>query len=464
VIDLLWEPLHHPFMRAGLAAAVLAGMTCGLLGVYVVLRRVAYIGHAFTHSMLPGLVLAQRQGVSLFGGALLANMLTALGIGWLSRREDVHEDTAIGVLSTAMFAGGLVLMAQARSYRDLTGLLFGQILGVTPPDLIWMGVSAGIVAAALFLFHKEWMLATLDPGHARIIGVPVEGLRLGFLFLLVLGVGTAAQAVGAVMTGALLVAPAAAARLLTRRLPRMMAVSAGIAAGAGVGGLYVSYYFSVPSGAAIVLLCAAIFGVVRVWVSLREAWTVAAPFRRSLTAALALNTAVVLVEAVGGWQANSLTLLLDVAHNMTDEVGLFLLTLAYVRPGNPRAGLRRAATVFNAGGVGTVILLLIWAAWRRLGHPVEVHGGLTLFCGLLAAAGNAGVAWFLKDPAREDVHVRWAHLHNVGDAALSLVPVLAGFLVLFTGRSGADALLALLAALFVAAAAVKAWAFPSAGH
>ncbi len=266
----LLEPFQYPFMRTGLAAATLAGITCGLLGSYVVLRRVAFIGHAMTHGTLPGLALAQRLGFSLFGGAILANLATAFGIGWMSRREDVHEDTAIGVFSSAMFALGILIMARTKSYRDLTGLLFGQVLGVTGGDLVWMAAAALVVAAALVLFHKEWMLATLDPGHARIIGLPMGFLKVGFLVLLVLGVSTAVQTVGAVLTGALLVAPAAAARLVTRRLPGMMALSTLIAAACGAGGLYLSYFVGLPSGAAIVLLCAAAYAAVHLGVSWKE--------------------------------------------------------------------------------------------------------------------------------------------------------------------------------------------------
>lgn len=259
----LAEPLHYSFMRTGLAAAVLTGITCGTLGVYVVLRRVAYIGHALTHASLPGLALAYLFGRSPFGGALAADAATAAGIGWIARGDAVNEDTAIGVISNTMFALGLLVMAGAKTYRDLAGMLFGQILGVTPADLAWMAAAAAVVLISLALLHKEWALATLDPGHARMIGLPVEALRTGFLVLLALAVATAVQAVGAVLTGALLIAPPAAARLLTRRLPGMMALSALIAAGCGAGGLYLSYYFSIPSGAAIVLLSAAAFAAAR---------------------------------------------------------------------------------------------------------------------------------------------------------------------------------------------------------
>lgn len=452
----LLEPFQYTFMRTGLGAAMLAGVICGLLGVYVVLRRVAYIGHALTHSALPGLALAHREGFSLFAGAMAANLVAALGITWMSRREDVHEDTAIGVFSSAMFAAGLVVMAGTKSYRDLSGLLFGQVLGVTPTDLAWMAAAAVLVAGTLALFHKEWMLAVLDPGHARLIGLPLGALRLGFLALLVLGVGAAVQTVGAVLTGALLVAPAATARLVARRLPAMMILSAVIGAACGGGGLMLSYYTDLPSGAAIALLCAAVYGTARIGADLAESWGEAPPFRRALACALGLNTLVILVEAVGGWRANSLTLFLDLSHNLADETGLLLLYLAHRGPGEPSAGLRRAATVFNTGGLLTILVLLAGAAAGRLSHPGAVDGALTLACGLAAVGGNAAVAWVLRSAARADPAVRLAHVHNVGDAFLSLVPVVSGAAVLATGRSGADSLLALVAALVLSVPAVRA--------
>lgn len=456
MIQLLLEPFHYPFMRTGLAAAVLTGGICGLLGVYVVLRRISYIGHALTHSALPGLAWASRQGFSLFGGALISNFATALGIAWMSRRKDVHEDTAIGVFSTAMFAAGLLVMAGTKSYRDLSGMLFGQVLGVTPMDAVWMALVAFVVGGALLLFHKEWMLATLDPGHAEMIGLPVGALRLGFLMLLVLGVGVAVQTVGAVLTGALLVAPAAAARLLSRRLPQMMMLSSALGAACGAGGLWLSYYTALPSGAAIVLLCAAVYAVVHVGVGVVEFWETASPLRRALGGALVLNTLVIVVEAVGGWHARSLTLGLDVAHNLADEIGLLLLFMAHARAGEPASGLRRAGMVFHTAGLLSVLFLLAGGAVARLAHPVAVDGWITLVCGLLAVAGNGGVAWCLKAPARKDPALKLAHVHNVADALLSLVPTAAGALVLATGRSGADTLLALIGALVLIPASARA--------
>jgi manganese/iron transport system permease protein len=252
-------------MQTGLLTAVLVGVTCATLGVYVVLRRMAFIGDALAHTVLPGLVVAYLRGWNLFGGAILAGLLTALGIGWLSRREEVREDTAIGILFTGMFALGILLMSTARSFRDLSHILFGNILGVTTADLWVIAVVAGLVVTTLLLFHKELELTSFDPMHAQVIGLQADTLRYGLLALLALAVVAGIQAVGVVLTSALLVTPAATASLLTNRLPRMMVVATLIAVASAVAGLYASYYFQVSSGAAIVLACTFCFAAAWLW-------------------------------------------------------------------------------------------------------------------------------------------------------------------------------------------------------
>jgi manganese/iron transport system permease protein len=248
-------------MRSGLLAAMLVGLTCATLGVYVVLRHMAFIGDALAHTVLPGLVVAYLNRWNLFGGAIVAGLLTALGIGWLSRRQEVREDAAIGILFTGMFALGILLISTVRSFRDLSHILFGDILGVTATDLALIAAVAALVLGVLALFHKELELTSFDPLHAEVIGLRADLVRYALLILLALTVVVGIQAVGVVLTNALLITPAAAAALLTKRLPRMMALAALMAMVSGLVGLYASYYFSVSSGAAIVLACTACFGL-----------------------------------------------------------------------------------------------------------------------------------------------------------------------------------------------------------
>ncbi|MEJ7818791.1 MAG: metal ABC transporter permease [Rubrobacteraceae bacterium] len=273
----LIEPLQYPFMQSGLLAAVLVGVTCAVLGVYVVLRSMAFIGDALAHTILPGLVTAYLLGLNLLLGAVVAGVATAFGIGWLSRRDSLREDTAIGITFTGMFALGILLMSTVNSFRDFTHILFGNILGITPADLALISGLALLVLVVLFVFHKELELTSFDPTHARVMGLQADRVRYGLLVLLSLTVVAGIQAVGVVLISALLITPAAAASLLTRSLPRMMLISAAIAVFSGVTGLYASYFFDVASGAAIVLACTTCFIGASIVQALRDRRTESSP-------------------------------------------------------------------------------------------------------------------------------------------------------------------------------------------
>jgi manganese/iron transport system permease protein len=263
-MDWLTEPFRYAFMQHALLAAVLVGVTCAVLGVHVVQRRMAFIGDALAHTTLPGLVIAHLCGWSLSLGGLGAALATALLIAWASRRQAVKEDTAIGVVFTGMFALGVLLMSRTRSYRDLTHMLFGNVLGVTPEDLWLIAGVAGVVLLVLLLFHKELELTSFDATHAEVIGIRSDGLRLLLLGLLALAVVTGIQAVGVVLTNALLITPAATAALVTDRFPSRMGLAALLAVGSAASGLLASYLLEASSGASIVLACTGTFVVVSV--------------------------------------------------------------------------------------------------------------------------------------------------------------------------------------------------------
>ncbi len=258
----LIEPLQYGFMRQALIAGLLVGTTCSMLGVYVVLRRLAFLGDAVAHTTLPGLVVAYLNRWNLLLGALVAALVTALGIGCLSRRERLREDTAIGVLFSGMFALGIVLISRTNSYRDFSHILFGNILGVTTGDLVGILLVGSIVVGTLLVFHKELVLTSVDPLHAQVIGLSADKIRYLLLVSIAMSVVTAIQAVGVVLTTALLVTPAATASLLTKRLQRMFALAVLFSAIGTVSGLYASFYLGVSSGGAIVLACTLVFGVV----------------------------------------------------------------------------------------------------------------------------------------------------------------------------------------------------------
>lgn len=257
----LLDPLALPFMQTALAAAVLVGVGCSLLGVYVVHRRMAFVGDALAHTTLPGVAVAYLSGVSLSLGATAAGVLTAVLIGWVGRRQQVREDTAIGVVFTGMFAFGVVILSRSGTTRNLTDILLGNVLAVTPADLWVIGGVTALVVAVLVAIHKELELTSYDPTHAATVGLNPDRLRLVLLVLLALTVVTAIQVIGLILTTALLVTPAATASLVTTRLPRTMGVSATVAVLSAVTGLLISYHLRVPAGAAIVLVSAAAFAL-----------------------------------------------------------------------------------------------------------------------------------------------------------------------------------------------------------
>ncbi len=270
MIDALFEPLQYAFMVRGLAAAVLVGIVCAVVGTYVVLRGMAFFGDALAHSILPGVAVGYLVGGGargpLFWWAMLAAVLSAVGIGALSRGTKIREDTATGVIFAGMFALGVALISTVRSYSvDLAHFLFGDILGVSTGDLWRIGIFGGIILVAVVAFYKEFLVLSFDPILAATLRLPARLLDNLLIVLIAVAIVVSLQAVGVALMVAMLVTPAATAYLLTHRLPRMMALAAVIAAFSGVVGLYLSYYFSLASGAAIVLTCTTVFLVV--WIS-----------------------------------------------------------------------------------------------------------------------------------------------------------------------------------------------------
>jgi len=260
MIHWLTEPFTLEFMQRALAASLIVGVVCSVLGCFVVLRAMAFLGDALAHAILPGVAVAYLLGANLLVGALVAALVVAVGIGLFSRRGGVKEDTAIGILFAAALALGVVLISTVRSYAtDLTHILFGNVLGVSPGDLWVTGALAVGVLATVVLLYKELLLASFDPVLAHTLKRRPELLRFVMLMLLALTVVVSLQTVGVGLVAAMLVTPAATAYLLTHRLSSMMLVSAAIGAACSVAGLYLSYYLNVASGAAVVLTATVLF-------------------------------------------------------------------------------------------------------------------------------------------------------------------------------------------------------------
>lgn len=263
MVEFLLSPLRYEFMVRGLVAAVTVGVVCSVLGAYVVLRGMTFFGDALAHAILPGVALAYLLGGAqgpLFWGGLVAGIVTALGIGALSKTGQVREDTAIGVIFAGMFALGVALISTVRNFSvDLTHFMFGNVLGVSRGDLALTAGFGALVLLLVVAFYKEFLVISFDPVLAEILRIPHQAFSYLLLIMLAVTVVIALQTVGVGLMVAMLVTPAATASLLTRRLPIMMAAAALIGGVSAVAGLYLSYYVSIASGAAIVLVCTACF-------------------------------------------------------------------------------------------------------------------------------------------------------------------------------------------------------------
>jgi ABC-type Mn2+/Zn2+ transport system permease subunit len=247
-------------MRNAFAAIVLVGVICGVMGVFVTLRGLAFMGDAIAHAVFPGVVISYVFGGSYLVGAIAAAAVVSFAIGFVTQSGLVRNDTAIGVFFVGAFALGVAIISTQRSYaRDVTNLLFGSILGVSREDLILTAAVGCAVLVALWLFRREMVTISFDRVYAQSQGLNLWRWDQLFLLLLSLTIVISLQTVGNVLVLAMLVTPAATARLLTVRLGAMLATSALLGAIAGVTGLYVSYYFGLSSGASIVLVATGLF-------------------------------------------------------------------------------------------------------------------------------------------------------------------------------------------------------------
>jgi ABC-type Mn2+/Zn2+ transport system permease subunit len=279
-MNILLEPLQYDFIVRALMAAVIVGVVCSILGVYIVLRGMAFLGDAMAHTILPGVVVAFLLGWPLAVGALIMGMLTALGIGALTERTALKEDTAIGVIFAGLFALGVAMLSLRGNYSiDLAHFLFGNLLGVSSADLILTATLGSAVLLFIFLFYKEFLVLSFDPLLAETLRLPTRFLNYLLLILIAVTIVVALQVVGVALMLAILVTPAATASFLTRRLPSMMAVSAVIGVFSGVVGVYASYYLNIASGPAVVLVATLIFLIVLAATAIRRRSATAVPAR-----------------------------------------------------------------------------------------------------------------------------------------------------------------------------------------
>lgn len=256
----LLEPLRYEFFVRALAASGIVGVVCAVVGAYMVLRGLAFMGDALSHAAFPGVVIAYLVNAPFYVGAAIAAVATSLAIGWVSRRGNLRGDTAIGVLFAGMFALGIFLFSRIPNYvGDLFGFLFGEVLAISFGDLLGLALLAGFVLLVVAVFWKELLYATFDPLGAAASGLPVDRLDYTFLAIIALTIVISLQTVGIILVVAMLVTPAATAQLLTLRFQRLIGIALLIGLVAPIVGLYLSYWLDAASGATIVLVESALF-------------------------------------------------------------------------------------------------------------------------------------------------------------------------------------------------------------
>jgi ABC-type Mn2+/Zn2+ transport system permease subunit len=262
-MDALLEPFRYEFFRNALAVAGIAGALCGMVGVFVVLRGMSYIGHGLSHAIFGGAVASFVAKINFYAGAGLWGLVSALMIHRVARRRTIGADAAIGVVTTASFAVGIALISRQRSFtRNFEAALFGNVLGVTPQDIVAVGVVALFSAGLIFVRYRALLYATFDPDVAEISGLKTGVLDAVLALILAASILATMQVLGVTLIVAALVVPAVIARMLTDRFARMIQLSTLIGATMGFFGVYLSYYLDIASGPAVVLFGSAGFALV----------------------------------------------------------------------------------------------------------------------------------------------------------------------------------------------------------
>ena len=268
IANFLTEPLAYAFIQRGMLVLVLVGGINAIVGCFVVVRGMSFFGDALAHAILPGIAVSYTAsggyvGSNLIVGGLGAGIVSALVIAWLSRNQELKEDSAIGIVFVTMFALGIAIISSQGSYAvDLTHILFGSINGISENDLLLIAAMAALVAVIIALLYKEFLIISFDLSLAHSLRLPVEVLRVTLLILIAVTIVVSLQAVGIALMLALLITPAATARLLVKRLHQMIVIACLLGIVSGLMGFYASYYLDIPSGACIVLTLSALFGVV----------------------------------------------------------------------------------------------------------------------------------------------------------------------------------------------------------
>ncbi len=254
--------MQYGFLQKALLTSIMVGIICGVIGCFIILRGMALMGDAISHAVLPGVAISYMLGINFFFGAVFTGILTAIAIGFVSQNSRIKHDTSIGIMFTAMFAAGIIIITMLKSSTDLYHILFGNVLAVRASDM-WITLIIGlIVLTAVYLFYKELLVTSFDETMGAAYGLPVRLIHYFLMTLLTMVTVASLQTVGIILVVAMLITPAATAYLLSERLWLMIFISAGIGVISSVVGLYFSFTYNLASGATIVISATAIFALV----------------------------------------------------------------------------------------------------------------------------------------------------------------------------------------------------------
>jgi len=255
----LADAFQYAFMQRALLTSVLVGAICGLLSCYVVLKRWSLLGDAISHAVLPGVAIAYLLGWPFFIGAFITGALTSLGIGAIERHTRIKSDAAMGLMFTGAFALGIVIISKIATSTHLMHILFGNVLGVQPANMLLTLTASMITLLVIWLAYRPLMLYTFDPQQAQALGFNTSIVHYGLILLLTLTIVASLETVGIILVVAMLITPGATAHMLTDRFATMLWLSVAVGVSSAVLGLWLSVVLDVASGGSIVLVATGLF-------------------------------------------------------------------------------------------------------------------------------------------------------------------------------------------------------------
>ncbi|BFH11619.1 manganese transport system membrane protein MntC [Paenibacillus dendritiformis] len=259
MMEFIHDLMAYEFLQRAFVTSIIVGIICGVIGCFIVLRGMALMGDAISHAVLPGVAISYMLGINYFYGAVVSGILTAVGIGVINQNSRVKSDSSIGLVFSAAFALGIILITSAKSATDLTQILFGNVLSVRASDM-WLTVAVGgIVLLAVLLFYKELLVSSFDETMAAAYGLKTRLIHYSIMVLLTLVTVASLQTVGVILVVSMLITPASTAYLLTNRLSTMIGLAMFFGALSSMIGLYVSFLYNLPSGPVIALATTSIF-------------------------------------------------------------------------------------------------------------------------------------------------------------------------------------------------------------